>query len=42
MKPVDIQAGQNQTVKLESNEDKLDEVVVLGYTSKARRDLTVL
>ena len=40
MKPVDIQAGQNQTVKLESNEDKLDEVVVLGYTSKARRDLT--
>lgn len=40
MQGMDIQVGQNQTVVLKENADELEEVVVLGYTSKARRDLT--
>lgn len=40
MKNLDVQVGENQNLQLKSNDDQLDEVVVLGYTSKARRDLT--
>lgn len=40
MQGQDINVGENQTIVLKENNDQLDEVVVLGYTSKARRDLT--
>ena len=40
MKNMDIQVGEGQKIQLKSNDDQLDEIVVLGYTSKARRDLT--
>ena len=40
MKNQDIQVGEGQKIQLKSNDDQLDEIVVLGYTSKARRDLT--
>lgn len=40
MQAQDIKVGDNQTIVLKENNDQLDEVVVLGYTSKARRDLT--
>lgn len=36
----DIPVGENQNIVLKENNDQLDEVVVVGYTSKARRDLT--
>lgn len=40
MQGQDINVGENQTIVLKESNDQLDEVVVLGYTSKARRDLT--
>ncbi len=40
MKPLDVQVGEGQKIQLKNNNDQLDEVVVLGYTSKVRRDLT--
>lgn len=40
MKSLDVQVGENQNIQLKAEDDQLDEIVVLGYTSKARRDLT--
>ena len=40
MNPKEVAASQNMTVVLEDNNQALQEVVVVGYTSKARRDLT--
>lgn len=40
MQNLDIQVGQNQKLQMKDNAGQLDEIVVLGYTSKARRDLT--
>ncbi len=40
MKTQEIAARANMKVVLEDNTDQLDEIVVIGYTSKARKDLT--
>lgn len=40
MKTQEVTARANMKVVLEDNTDQLEELVVLGYTSKARKDLT--
>jgi TonB-linked SusC/RagA family outer membrane protein len=40
MLPKEVAASENMTVILEDNNQALEEVVVVGYTSKARKDLT--
>lgn len=40
MKTQEIAARANMKVVMEDNTDQLDELVVIGYTSKARKDLT--
>ncbi len=40
MKPKEVKAGPNLTVTLEDDTAVMDEIVVVGYTSKARKDLT--
>ncbi|MBQ9357673.1 MAG: TonB-dependent receptor [Prevotella sp.] len=40
MVPQEVTAGSNMQVTLQEDNASLDEVVVVGYTSKARRDLT--
>ena len=40
MKPAELTASQNMVVTLEDDNAALEEVVVVGYTSKARKDLT--
>ena len=40
MKPKEMTAGQNMKVTMEDDNAALEEVVVVGYTSKARKDLT--
>ena len=39
-KPAEVAAGPNMKVVLEDDSNLMDEVVVVGYTSKARKDLT--
>ena len=40
MKPKEVKASANMTITLEDDNAALEEVVVVGYTSKARKDLT--
>ncbi len=40
MKPAEIAAGLSMKVVLEDDNNVMEEVVVVGYTSKARKDLT--
>ena len=40
MKPMELSASQNMKVTMEDDNAALEEVVVVGYTSKARKDLT--
>ena len=40
MKTMDVNVSQNMKVTMEDDNAALDEVVVVGYTSKARKDLT--
>ena len=40
MKPTEVAAGPNMKVVMEDDSNVMEEVVVVGYTSKARKDLT--